>query len=231
MSAPPANELAAFLAAIRSHESGGDYSAYNAGGGASGAYQFINSTWSSWATQAGYPQYAGGPASSAPPAVQDAAAAAMASSYYQALGGNWKNVAEAWYYPAWAGQPAYQNSVPDPSAGNTLTVGEYGTGVVSTMAQILHDPNAALTSTGSSVGAAVGAIGGGPLGSAVGSALGGNADKVASAVGSVLNPSSWERILLTVVFVAAGLGLVALGLARMFPGVAHTVTQTVPIPV
>lgn len=222
--AAPTGQLAAFLAAIRAHESGGSYSAANPSGGASGAYQFIQPTWDSWAAQAGYPQYVGQPASAAPPQVQDAVAAAMANSYYQTYGGNWQNVAEAWYYPAWAGNPAYQNSVPDPAAGNTLTVGEYGSGVVSTMSQILKSPNAALTSAS---GGILGAIG-----TAVGSVVGGpGVAGAAATVGNVFSPSSWERILLVVVFVGAGLGLIALGLARMFPGVAHSITSTIPIPV
>lgn len=142
---PPPAQLSAFLAAERQNESGGNYKAYNAAGGASGAYQFIQSTWSSWATKAGYGQYAGAPASAAPPQVQDAAAAAMATSYYSAFGGNWKDVAEAWYYPAWAGQPQYQNSVPYPSAGNTLTIGQYGDNVVASMAKYLGGSGPALT--------------------------------------------------------------------------------------
>lgn len=227
MASAPTNQMAAFLAAIRSHESGGNYNAYNAGGGASGAYQFIQPTWSSWATQAGYSQYANKPASQAPPQVQDAVAAAMANSYYQTYGGNWQSVAEAWYYPAWAGDPSHQNSVPYPSAGNTLTIGQYGSGVVKTMSQILKDPNAALTS--SSGGGVIGAIK-----TAVGTVTGiGDLGlgSVTSDIGSALNPSSWLKILLNVVFVAAGLGLIALGLARMFPGVAHTVTSSIPLPI
>lgn len=130
-------QLSDFLAAERQNESGGNYTAYNAAGGASGAYQFIQPTWTSWADQAGYGQYANAPASQAPPAVQDAVAGAMASSYYQQFGGNWQDVAESWYYPAWAGNPQYQNSVPYPSAGNTLTIGQYGQNVVNAMNKLL----------------------------------------------------------------------------------------------
>lgn len=121
-----------FLAAVKQHESGGDYTAYNAGGGASGAYQYIQSTWSGAAQDAGYGQYAGGPASAAPPAVQDAVARHMALSYFNQYG-SWKNAAEAWYMPSMAGNPADQNVVPYPSAGNTETVGSYGDQIVSAM--------------------------------------------------------------------------------------------------
>lgn len=127
---PGGGDLNAFLSAIRTHESGGDYSAYNAAGGASGAYQFIQSTWSSEAKAAGYGQYASEPAGSAPPQVQDAVAAHMASGYYQQYG-NWADAAEAWYMPADVGK----NVVPDPQAGNTESVTGYGQQIVQMMQQ------------------------------------------------------------------------------------------------
>lgn len=58
---------------IREHESGDNY-AENTGNGYAGAYQFAPSTWYEAASGAGYPQYAGGAANWAPPAVQNAAA-------------------------------------------------------------------------------------------------------------------------------------------------------------
>ena len=150
--APPADQLAAFVEAIRQHESGGNYTAYNSGGGASGAYQFIQSTWSNAAKAAGYAQYASMPAGAAPPAVQDAVAESMASGYYQHYG-NWRDSAEAWYYPAWAGVAQYQNAVPYPSAGNTETIGAYGSQIVSSMNSILGGktqiPNSAPASSSS----------------------------------------------------------------------------------
>ncbi len=149
-------QLTAFLQAERQTESGGNYSAYNSGGGASGAYQYIQSTWSAEATDAGYAAYANAPAGDAPPSVQDAVAAYDATQKY-ATYQNWNNVAEAWYYPAWAGVPQYQNSVPYPSAGNTVTIGAYGAEVVNTMNKILQSGGAQPinTSSGSSqVGAA-----------------------------------------------------------------------------
>lgn len=59
------------LSCIRSFE--GDY-ATETGNGHSGAYQFQPGTWAYAASGAGYPQYASGPASAAPPHVQDQAA-------------------------------------------------------------------------------------------------------------------------------------------------------------
>lgn len=62
-----------WLACIRARESGGNYTIYNtAGSGASGAYQYMPGTWAWMSRQAGYGQWSGGPAASAPPAVQDA---------------------------------------------------------------------------------------------------------------------------------------------------------------
>lgn len=132
-SSAPANGsgLNAFLAAIRQHESGGDYRAYNAGGGASGAYQFIQSTWSSEATAAGYGQYATRPAGTAPPTVQDAVAAHMAEGYWGQYH-TWADVAESWYTPSSVGK----NVVPAPTAGNTETVTGYGRQIVQMMGQM-----------------------------------------------------------------------------------------------
>lgn len=88
--------LDSFLAAIKSQESNGNYQATNASSGASGAYQFMQGTWTSEAKAAGYPQYADGPASAAPANVQDAVAAHMANGYFQSYG-SWQSAAEAWY--------------------------------------------------------------------------------------------------------------------------------------
>lgn len=59
----------AALESIKNCESGGNYSAVNASSGASGAYQFLDSTWQSMSASAGYAT-----AASAPESVQDAAA-------------------------------------------------------------------------------------------------------------------------------------------------------------
>lgn len=61
-----------FLACVRRHESGGNYQAENPVSTASGAYQFLDSTWRTLSARAGHSGY--GHAASAPPAVQDAVA-------------------------------------------------------------------------------------------------------------------------------------------------------------
>lgn len=61
-----------FLACVRRHESGGSYTAKNPNSTASGAYQFLDSTWRTMSARAGHGGY--GSARYAPPHVQDAVA-------------------------------------------------------------------------------------------------------------------------------------------------------------
>ena len=112
-------DVDAFLAATRQHESGGNYQATKPNGGASGAYQYIQSTWSSEAKAAGYAQYAGAPAANAPPSVQDAVARYNALQLYQQTN-SWAGVAANWYDPAHANDPNYV-----PPGNNGLSIGEY----------------------------------------------------------------------------------------------------------
>lgn len=80
-----------FMGAIRSKESGANYQAVGAMtkfGRATGAYQFIDSTWGYYK---GYPR-----AKDAPPAVQDERARELMGQYFQQFG-NWHDVASAWY--------------------------------------------------------------------------------------------------------------------------------------
>ena len=82
-------ELATILATIRTLESGHDYSAQSRSSTASGAYQFIDSSWN------GFGGYAR--AKDAPPAVQDAAAALHALSVLARTGGDVSMVPVYWY--------------------------------------------------------------------------------------------------------------------------------------
>lgn len=91
MAAPNPQQLAAFMQAIREQESGGNYTIQGPStkyGRATGAYQFLNSTWG------GYKGYAR--AMDAPPAIQDERAAQLMSAYYQRYG-SWQLVAVAWH--------------------------------------------------------------------------------------------------------------------------------------
>ena len=70
---PPAHTPpGGFLACVRRHESGGNYQAENPVSTASGAYQFLDSTWRTMSARAGHAGYP--TARSAPPWVQDAVA-------------------------------------------------------------------------------------------------------------------------------------------------------------
>jgi hypothetical protein len=111
-------QLAVVLATIRTLESGGDYTAKAAGSSASGAYQFIDTTW------AGYGGYA--EAWLAPPAVQDAKASINVSAVLAGQHGDVTAVPVVWYIghlPA-EGSPEW-DEVPYPSAGNVLTPRQY----------------------------------------------------------------------------------------------------------
>ncbi len=116
-------ELAVILDTIRTLESGGDYQAQAAGSTASGAYQFIDSTWASLAAQAGHLGYPR--AWQAPPAVQDAVAAEYVQSILDSHGGDIAYVPLTWYYPAAIGNAALMDIVPYPDAGNVLTPRQY----------------------------------------------------------------------------------------------------------
>lgn len=76
----PTPAEASVLALIQQHESGGNYTAQNPTSTASGAYQFVNTTWQQVAQQTGAgTQYAS--AAQAPPAVQDANALWLLRNY------------------------------------------------------------------------------------------------------------------------------------------------------
>ncbi len=113
-------KLAVVLATIRTLESGGNYTARAAGSSASGAYQFIDTTW------AGYGGYA--EAWLAPPEVQDAKAAKNVSAVLAGTHGDVTAVPVVWYigHLPPPGSPEW-DSVPYPSAGNVLTPREYQT--------------------------------------------------------------------------------------------------------
>lgn len=75
------------MVGIKRMESGGNYRALNGGSGASGAYQFLDSTWGGYG---GYRR-----AMDAPPEIQDARARQLMTAYYQRFGTP-AAVAQAW---------------------------------------------------------------------------------------------------------------------------------------
>ena len=108
-------ELGPILATIREMESGGDYTAEASASTASGAYQFVDSSW------AGYGGYAR--ASHAPPSVQDAKAAEHAAAILARNGGDVSTVPVSWYL-GHVPVGAEWDAVP-PYPGNHLTPREY----------------------------------------------------------------------------------------------------------
>ena len=115
-SAAGCGELAVILDTIRTIESGSDYTIPKNRGGASGAYQYIDSTWNNYQ---GYTS-----AHLAPPEIQDARAATDVQAVL-ATYGDVAYVPIIWYWPKAATDPSQLDTVPLPGAGNRLTVREY----------------------------------------------------------------------------------------------------------
>lgn len=92
----PAGSTQAILETLKSKESGGNYSAQSSSSSASGAYQFIDSTWQQQAAAAGVgTEYAR--AVDAPPAVQDAVAANYVNEILAKNNNDIAAVAKTWY--------------------------------------------------------------------------------------------------------------------------------------
>jgi murein DD-endopeptidase MepM/ murein hydrolase activator NlpD len=110
-------QLGHILATIRYLESGGRYDAPPNRGRASGAYQYITSTWNN---HAGYSH-----AYLAPPWVQDERAAADVLAILDRFGNDVSMVPIIWYFPAAVADPLLLDTVPKPQFGNVLTIREY----------------------------------------------------------------------------------------------------------
>ncbi|TDT18007.1 hypothetical protein BDK89_3621 [Ilumatobacter fluminis] len=131
ISAP--QELRDILLAIRIVESGQRYEIGPNKGGASGAYQYIDSTWGNYK---GYPK-----AYLAPPHVQDERALAHVVGILDTWAGDVSMVPVIWYYPKAARDPALMDQVPLPHAGNRLTVREYQHRWLDVLAFITGNPS------------------------------------------------------------------------------------------
>lgn len=134
--------LGAVLATIRAVESGGRYDLPPGPGGASGAYQILDSTWASWAASAGVDTSAVPSAYLAAPAVQDAVAGAHVLAFLRS-GHTIGDVPVSWYWPVALEQPDQLDVVPAPQAGNSLTVRQYRERWLSTFAVVLAGDQAA----------------------------------------------------------------------------------------
>lgn len=113
-----ASATPAVLSTIRTVESGGDYAARAAGSTASGAYQFIDSTWNGYG---GFPQ-----AWQAPPATQDAKADETVTAILDAHDGDISAVPVVWYI-GYVPAPTSQawDTIPATGSGNRLTPRHY----------------------------------------------------------------------------------------------------------
>ncbi len=109
-------DVTAMLATIRTRESGGDYTARSPGSSASGAYQFIDTT---WANYRGYPQ-----AWQAPAPVQDAKATEKVQAILDTHDGDVTAVPVVWYlgHLPPPGSPEWDIV---PGTGNRLTPRQY----------------------------------------------------------------------------------------------------------
>jgi murein DD-endopeptidase MepM/ murein hydrolase activator NlpD len=118
------------LATIRQLESGSDYTAHAPGSSASGAYQFLDTTWN------GYGGYAR--AADAPPDIQDAKATEHVAHILDTNNSDVAAVPVVWYIghlpppdsPEW-------DTIPAPGAGNTLTPRQYQQRWLTTHQQLL----------------------------------------------------------------------------------------------
>ena len=110
----------AVLATIRTIESGGDYTARSSGSTASGAYQFLDSTWANYGN---YPH-----AWQAPAIVQDAKATEHVTGILDGHSGDVTAVAVVWYIGHVPADGSTEwDSIPYPDAGNVLTNRQYQT--------------------------------------------------------------------------------------------------------
>jgi hypothetical protein len=131
------DDLDPILATIRYMESRGIYTLPPNKGRASGAYQYIRSTWADFR---GFEH-----AYLAPPEVQDERAALDVTQFLAQWDNDVSMIPVMWYYPAAATRPALMDVVPVPSAGNTLTIREYQQRWLGVYATISGQPVAVLT--------------------------------------------------------------------------------------
>ena len=144
---------AAWLQAERQQETGypaGNYT--QSSPGCSGAYCWdTQSIWGAQAAAAGYGQYAGGPASAAPPAVQNAVAWSVMGPYVTR--GQYAQAAELWN----GGVPY---SVPNPVLGSSAN---YASGVIAKFDAIRGGGTTASTGNSGTGNSGTGGIGNIPL--------------------------------------------------------------------
>ena len=129
---PMPRQIEDILRTIRLMESGERYGLAPNQGNASGAYQYIASTWNNFG---GYPH-----AYLAPPAVQDQRARLDVQAVLDRWMGDVSMVPVIWYYPVAATTPSLLDLVPMPNMGNRLTVREYQSRWLDMLAFVTGEP-------------------------------------------------------------------------------------------
>lgn len=149
----PTGPIAVVLETIRTLESGGNYQARAAGSTASGAYQFLDSTWNDYG---GY-----GRAADAPAAVQDAKATDHVTGILDANDQDVTTVPVVWYvgHVPTPGSPEW-DTVPYPNAGNVLTPRQYQTRWMAIYRRLLDQNSSGSTTTTTAAPTASGCVGG-----------------------------------------------------------------------
>jgi hypothetical protein len=100
------HQLGWFMYAMRMHESDGNYEAGKGRGGACGAYQYLNSTWTDGSPNGGHPT-----ACDAPPSMQDHRARKDFLAKWQKYH-TWQQAAAGHFHPDWAGSTRNWNRCP-----------------------------------------------------------------------------------------------------------------------
>lgn len=120
-----------FLQVIALHEgyNSGDYAAVNPAG-AYGRYQYIPVTWQGAASSYYPPAAKYAVASDAPGDVQDMVTYFRFASMDAKYNGNAFKMAVEQYFPAANVDPSKLDTIPDPEAGNTLTVRQYANNII-----------------------------------------------------------------------------------------------------
>ena len=133
-------ELGPILATIRAMETGGNYLTQVTSSTASGAYAFLDGSWDGYG---GYRR-----ARDAPPEVQDAKAAWLASYILERNGGDVSTIPVSWYI-GHVPRGAEWDTVP-PVGANVLTPREYQARWMAMYAKVLGQPNTWVTGVASS---------------------------------------------------------------------------------
>lgn len=119
-------QIGVILHTIRTLESGGNYEIHSSTSTASGAYQYINTTWRHWAEHADISTDQYPTAASAPAHIQDHVAGVNVTSILAAHDNHIEAIPIIWYLPAAWDNDTIMDRIPS-FAGNTLTPREYQT--------------------------------------------------------------------------------------------------------